>query len=118
MQANRSNYAKSMVLFDTDAVPVSVDNQCTGCISNRIEDFKGPLVELNQAIKGFGGSRTTGIKISTITWKWTDDSGKEFKFLILKSFYVPDGEARLLSPQHWACTHSVILPTTVKTLGI
>jgi hypothetical protein len=55
----------------------------------RIEDFEGPLEESNQAIKGFSGSRTTGVKIGTMAWKWLDDEGKdEFKFLIPKSFYV------------------------------
>jgi hypothetical protein len=112
MQANgSSNHAETMVLFDTDAVPIGVDNRCTGCISNRIEDFEGPLVESHRAIKGFGGSRTTGIKIGTISWKWLDDDGKEFKFLIPKSFYVPGGGARLLSPQHWARTHKDEKPT-------
>jgi hypothetical protein len=39
--------------------------------------------------------------MGTIQWKWLDDEAKENKFLIPKSYYVPDGNARLLSPQHW-----------------
>ncbi len=104
MQANgmQSNYLETMVTFDTDSVPIGVDNRCTGCISNRIEDFEGPMVESSRAIKGFGGSRTTGIMIGTLAWRWMDDAGQEHKFLIPKSFYVQGGNVRLLSPQHWA----------------
>jgi hypothetical protein len=63
MQANgmQSNYLERMVTFDTDSVPVGVNDRCTGCISNRIEDFEGPMVKSNGATKGFGGSRTTGM---------------------------------------------------------
>jgi hypothetical protein len=99
-----------MVTFDTDSVPIGVDNRCTGCNSNRIEDFEGPMVESNRAIKGFGGSRTTGIMIGTLAWRWMDNAGREHKFLIPKSFHVKGGNVRLLSPQHWAQTQKVTKP--------
>jgi hypothetical protein len=104
MQVNgmQSNYLETMGAFDTNSVPIGVDNRCTGCVSNRIEDFESPMVESSRAIKGFGGSRTTGIMIGTLAWRWMDDEGREHKFLIPKSFYVKGGNARLLSPQHWA----------------
>jgi len=34
----------------------------------------------------------------TIAWSWTDDDGVENKFRIPNSYYVPEGESRLLSP--------------------
>jgi hypothetical protein len=46
----------------------------------------------------------TRVKIGTIVWRWNDDQGKHHKFVIPKSFYVPHGNVRLLSPQHWAQT--------------
>ena len=55
--------------FDTDSEPIGVDNRCSGCISHRIEDFDGPLIDSNRSIKGFGGSRMKGVKMGTITWK-------------------------------------------------
>jgi hypothetical protein len=113
VQANgvQSNYyLETMVIFDTDLVPVGVDNRCTGCISNRIEDFEGPMIESNRAIKGFGGSRTTGIMIGTLAWRWMDNAGREHKFLIPKSFHVKGGNVRLLSPQHWAETQKGTKP--------
>jgi hypothetical protein len=96
MQANGS--------FDTDSEPIGVDNRCTGCISNYIEDFVGPLEDSKRSIKGFGGSRTSNVKISTICWKWLDNDGKQHKFQIPKSFYVASGNVCLLSPQHWVQT--------------
>ena len=38
----------------------------------------------------------------TIVWKIPDDEGVWHKFKIQESYYAPDGEVRLLSPQHWA----------------
>ena len=64
MQANgmETNYQETMTMFDTDAVEIGVNNRCTGCISDRIEDFEGPMIDSNKSIKGFGGTRTTGVK--------------------------------------------------------
>ena len=90
------------VRFDTDSAPVGIDNRCTGCISHVPEDFIGDLRDSTKSIKGFGGSRTSNIKIGTLSWRWLDDEGKEFKFLIPNSYFVPSGGVRLLSPQHWA----------------
>ncbi len=53
-------------------------------------------------IKGFAGSRMTGVKIGTLLWKWLDDQGMEHSFKIPNSYYVPSEGVRLLSPQHWA----------------
>jgi hypothetical protein len=97
--------------FGTDLAPIGIDNRCTGCISHRIEDFEGPLQESNRAIKGFGGTRTTNVKIGTIVWRWNDDQGKHHKFVIPKSFYVLQGNIQLLSPQHWAQTQKDRNPT-------
>jgi hypothetical protein len=105
-----SYYDESMVLFDTDSATIGVDNRCTGCISNRVEDFDGPLVDSHRTIKGFGGSKTRGVKIGTIVWEWVDDNGQTRKFRIPKSFYVPEGGVRLLSPQHWAQTQKDFKP--------
>jgi hypothetical protein len=91
-------YTSNSVTFDTDSVPIGVNNQCTGCISHRIKDFEGPLSKSGRSVKGFSGSWTTNVSIGTIVWKWDD--------IIPKSFYVPEGTVRLLSPQHWAHTQN------------
>jgi hypothetical protein len=104
MQAKGTFAHQDSIHFDTDSEPIGIDNRCTGCISHKIKDFDGPLIESTRAIKGFGRSRTSNVKIGTITWKWLDDEGMTHKFVIPKSFYVPTGNVRLMRPQHWAQT--------------
>ena len=61
MQANGSNTQERRAIFDTDSEPIGVDNCCTGCISHRMEDFVGPLLDSKRSIKGFGGSKTSNV---------------------------------------------------------
>jgi hypothetical protein len=52
MQANGSRIAQERTAtFDTDSEPIRVNNRCTGCISNHIEDFVGPLEDSKRSIK-------------------------------------------------------------------
>ena len=55
-----------IVKFDTDAKPIGVDNRCSACISPYIEDFIGPLEDMNKTIKGFAGVRTNNPKTGTL----------------------------------------------------
>ena len=87
--------------FDTDSFPIRVDNCATATISNRIEDFDGPLSKSNQKIKGIGGS-IGNVQRGTIKWRIEDDNGKVHTLLLPNSYYVPNSPSRLLSPQHWA----------------
>jgi hypothetical protein len=88
-------------VFDTDSGMVGIDNRCSACISNKIEDFIDIPIDSNRVIKGFGGARTSNVKTGTILWKWEDDNGMVHEQKIPKSYYVPHGGVRLLSPQHW-----------------
>ena len=92
--------------FDTDTAFVGIDNRCSGCISHDLSDFVGPLKPSGKVIKGFGGSRTTNVQVGTLRWTWEDDQGAKHTFTIPNSYYVPDGNVRLLSPQHWAQTQA------------
>ena len=103
MQATTNNYIINTT-FDSDSSTVGIDNRCSACMSHVIEDFTGQMRECNKSIKGFGGSKIYNVKIGTIIWRWEDDEGKIHKFTIPNSYYVPDGNMRLLSPQHWAKT--------------
>ncbi len=94
----------NVVNFDTDSHAIGLDNRCSACISNRIEDFDGPVTKTDKTIKAFAGGRVSNVYTGTIVWKWMSDEGKRFKFHIPHSYYVPDGGCRLLSPQHWAKT--------------
>ena len=47
IQVTESKYVKN-THFDTDSgTPVGVDNRCSGCIPNIMDDFIRPLVECN-----------------------------------------------------------------------
>ena len=106
-----SNVTAHSITFDTDSRPIGIDNRCTACISHKVEDFTGPLMDTNRKIKGFGGTRTSNLKLGTLKWRWEDDEGITHKFLIPNSYYAPSGGVRLLSPQHWAKTQKDTKPT-------
>ena len=90
--------------FDTDSLDFGVDNRCSACISNVKEHFVGDLLPTNKVIKGYGGIRVHNVYQGTLKLCLEDDSGQVETFLIPRSYYAPDGDARLLSPQHWAST--------------
>ena len=68
MVLSATTAAQNHAIFDTDSAPVGVDNRCSGCISHKVTDFIGELVDCNRVIKGFGSTRTTNIKMGTIKW--------------------------------------------------
>jgi hypothetical protein len=92
------------VRFETDSVPVKIDNCCTQSMSGFESDFMhGTLKQLhNVHVYGFADTRKPITHKGTIQWTITDDQGQEHKVCIPNSYYVPDCNARLLSPQHWA----------------
>lgn len=98
----RSDKHDHNVFFDTDSAIVGIDNRCTACITPYLDDFELPPGTETYTIKGFGGSRSKGAKKGTVVWKFSDDKGAQHTFRIPNSFYVPDCEYRLFSPQHWA----------------
>ena len=83
--------------FDTDSHAIGLDNRCTACISNRIEDFDCPVTRTDRTIRAFAGGKVANVYTGTIVWKWLNDEGKQFKFRIPHSYFVPDGGCRLLS---------------------
>ena len=85
-----------------EAVDFGVDNRCSACISNVKEHFVGDLQKTNKVIKGYGGSRIHNVWEGTMSIRIADDNGSVETFVIPHSYYVPDGDARLLSPQHWS----------------
>ena len=81
-----------------------------------IEDLIRPLEDTNKTIKGFAGARTNNPKTGTLRWQWSNDSGKMHTFEIPNSYYVPECELRLLSPQHWAQTRSHVDRATTRCI--
>ena len=79
-----------IVKFNTNANPIGVDNRCSTCISPYVEDFIGPLEDMNKTIKGFAGAQTNNPKIGTLCWQWLDDKGRMHTFEIPNSYYIPE----------------------------
>ena len=109
--------AHRIIPFDTDSSHIGIDNRASGCFSHVSTDFVGPLRDSNRIEKGFGGSKTSSVKIGTLKWTWLDDQGKSWTHYIPNSFYCKSGGVRLLSPQHFAQQTGDILGTGTSTNG-
>ena len=90
----------------TNSKLVGIDNRCSACISHNRADFPGKLTKCTRPIKGFGGTKHFEVWTGTLHWRWDDDHRKQHSFTNPKSYYIPTGKVRLLSPQHWAQTRS------------
>ncbi len=55
-------------------------------------------------IKGYNGLSNKPLQVGTVKWPIKDDTGKVHNFLLPNTYYAPDAETRLFSPQHWAQT--------------
>jgi hypothetical protein len=101
MAADANNLGGRKLVFDTDATALRIYNCLTATLSNRVEDFVGPLIPVNRKVKGVGGF-LNDIYEGTFLLRIEDDEGKTHEVLLPKLFYVPQATTRLLSPQHWA----------------
>ena len=93
---------KERVPFDTDSVPLRIDNCATASLLPHKSDFIGVLVPVRRRIHGIGGSVQCDIMMGTLRFSIEDDDGVIHDIIILDLFYVPDATSHLLSPQHWA----------------
>ena len=65
--------------YDSDSYLILVDNCCSACVTNDINDFEGEPVKVNARVKGVGGA----IKLShkgTIKWSFQDNEGRSHTF--------------------------------------
>ena len=99
MQADAREVSERKLVFDTDAVSIKVDNCLTATLSNRVDDFIGPLIPVNRKVKGVGGF-LDDIYMGTFVLRIEDDDGRTHEVLLPQSYYVPQATTRLLSPQH------------------
>jgi hypothetical protein len=92
------------LFFDTDSFPMLVDNCCSKSITNNINDFIDPPKNTLTKIKGYNGVSTEPLQIGMVKWPIRDGKGKVHQFILPNTYYAPDAETRLFSPQHWAQT--------------
>jgi hypothetical protein len=103
----RDDYALTVtnhMRFETDSVPIKVDNCCTQTITGFMEDFVPNTTKTvdNKQVRGFGHTINKITHQGTVRWVVYDDEGKEHDIIVPNSYYVPECGIRLLSPQHWA----------------
>mmetsp|Transcript_5112 Transcript_5112/g.5808 ORF Transcript_5112/g.5808 Transcript_5112/m.5808 type:complete len:433 (+) Transcript_5112:1032-2330(+) len=94
------------VNFDSDSFAIGIDSFASCTMSFDQNDFEpGTLKPMKgrSSITPFGkGDPIKVAMIGTIVWSIDDDNGRKHRIAIPRSLYVPDGNLRLLSPQHWA----------------
>jgi len=56
-------------------------------------------------------------KIGTVQWNIQDDKGKMHTITLPGTYYIPDAEIRMLSPQHWAQVTNDIRETSSTKFG-
>jgi hypothetical protein len=93
--------------FDTDSFKIGIDTHATACMSNCITDFVQSSLTPYPITKGgiqiYGkGPRLRIRKTGTLRWYIEDDQGIRHKILIPNSILVPEGNQRLLPPQHFS----------------
>ena len=93
-------YHKNAITFDSDSYPILIDNCCSACMTNSLDDFTDIPKEVQASIKGVGGPVSVTHQ-GTVKWKFQDDQGRTHAFYLPGSYYAPDLPCRLLSPQHW-----------------
>jgi hypothetical protein len=92
------------VMWDSDSIPIRIDNCCTKSLSDDINDFDtNTLMDIDDKyVSGFvTGSKTPINKIGTIRWNILVDEVVTRQISIHKSYLVTGGTSKLLSPQHW-----------------
>ena len=93
----------NLMHFDAESVPIKVDNCCSKCITNDINDMiPSSIKQTTKIVRGFKGEQCAASCRGTIRWAWDDDLGVKHTFSIPNSYYVPEATSKLLCPQHWA----------------
>jgi Reverse transcriptase (RNA-dependent DNA polymerase)/GAG-pre-integrase domain len=87
--------------FDSDSKLMAIDNCCSKCITNDLHDYIEPPLEVNTRVQGVGGTITATL-CGTVRWTIEDDNGVVHYQTIPGTYYNPNSEYKLYSPQHVA----------------
>jgi hypothetical protein len=80
--SGRSMKGQSDLGLDSDSYWMAVDNCCTSCITNCLDDFIGPMTKVTARMKGIGGVHIVASMKGTLKWRISDDNGRVHSFLI------------------------------------
>jgi Reverse transcriptase (RNA-dependent DNA polymerase)/GAG-pre-integrase domain len=85
--------------YDLDSKLMAIDNCCSKCITNDVNDFIEPPMKVNVRVQGVGGTVTAKL-CGTVKWESEDNDGVTHQQIIPGTYYNPDSEYKLYSPQH------------------
>jgi hypothetical protein len=86
---------------DSDSFLIAIDNCCSRCITNSLDDFVSTPANSTTSVRGLGGS-VAMLKVGTVKWSILDDNGTNTEFIIPNVYYNANAPCRLFSPQHVA----------------
>jgi hypothetical protein len=86
---------------DSDSFLIAIDNCCSRCITNSLDDFVSPPASSTTSVRGLGASVDMA-KVGTVKWSMLDDNGTNTDFIIPNVYYNAAAPYRLFSPQHVA----------------
>jgi hypothetical protein len=103
LQSTHCNPWSNQVHFNSDSIPIGVDNHASYCYVNSPHLLDDLVLSNEGSVDGI----TDGLPIKGRgTFKFTigDDNGRRHNIHIPKSLYIPGMKKCLLSPQHWVQT--------------
>jgi hypothetical protein len=101
-EASQHNMPLHKAHFDTNSVPLRIDNCASRSISPDPNNFITPLAsEHYKRVQGLI-EQVGALQTGTIQWQIKDDDGKVHTITVPDSVYVQDATSRLLSPKHWS----------------
>lgn len=98
----QTGHADYPAVFDSDAVPVYIDNCASVTVTNSMDDVIGTPVPIRRKIDGFGGGAVACQYRVSVCWPILDDAGNRHDMIIKDAMYSKQAPTRLFSPQQWA----------------
>jgi GAG-pre-integrase domain len=86
---------------DSDSFLIAIDNCCSRCITNSLDDFVSPPANSTTSVLGLGAS-VAMLNVGMVKWSILDDHGTNTDFIIPNIYYNANAPYRLFSPQHVA----------------
>ena len=116
-RGNKNHFGVPKYTFDTDSFQIGIDTFASACMSPEISNFipnSLTPMKTRRTVTSFGkdGPKLQVHMKGTLRWTIEDNDGRKHEFKIKDSLYVPDGNMRLLSPQHWAIASNTLSSST------
>jgi len=71
----------NLMHFDAKSIPIKVDNCCSKCITNDINNMiPSSIKQTTKIVRGFKGEQCAASCCGMIHWSWDDDLGMQQTF--------------------------------------